>query len=178
MTKKELDQSLKDAKEILIPFGIASSRFAAGVATIIDQLRESNAEAKGRAPSDFKWYLSYTQPTDPTVRVEKDFVKELEDNTQVFLLARGYRWRGAIELTGTLPTQIKTRYEERARLICNQQPNQTHEAVNTVDDSALEIVEQILNLTRSLEAQQSVNSGFIRIAQSVCHAMKAELKAK
>jgi hypothetical protein len=135
---------LIDAREILIPFALAKRSYGPLVASIVDQLNNSGAtEAKDKPLEQFKWYLSYTQPDDPDTSDAAEFSKVLIDSTRVFLLCRGFRWKAAAELVGGIPEQIRSRYEERARLITSTKKAIIEEAGEAYDSGVDDEIENI-----------------------------------
>src|SRR4051812_39179825 len=87
---REVEKVLRDAKEILIPYQVAKVRYGAAVATILDSLRDGRAqEAQDKQPEQFKWYLLYAQPNDPSTKDPESFVAALTKGSRVFLVCRG-----------------------------------------------------------------------------------------
>jgi hypothetical protein len=173
MNIKQFDQIImkeQQGKEIMIPFTAAKSRYPTAVANILDQLASSEAtEAKDKAPDKFKWIIVYTQPVDPPTRKRAEYLRQLEDNTQVFLVARGFRWKGAVELKGDLPEQIKSRYDERARLVCQESdPSE----VNGLDDGDDDEVNEILLMVQKLAVRHRASNGYTRIIETALRSIQ------
>ena len=143
---------------------------------IVDQLRKSNADdARNKAPDAFKWFVVYQQPEDPKVEDEVEFIKQLTKDTKSYLLARGFKWKGYSRPLDSLPVQVKSRYEERARLICGARVQSPLPVIHHIDDDTggpetaiqkiVEDMEEVIRLNPNLDP------GYVNIARTALYQM-------
>jgi len=160
--------TLLEAREIMIPYNAAKTRYGSAVAAIADQLNNSSAhEAKDKGLEHFKWFISYIQPEDPYTKDEKEFTKKLASSTRTFLIGRGFRFKGAAELNGDLPEQVRSRYEERARLMCSIKTEPLEEEKEESGNSLEKNIDSIIADLSSLASKHRLEHGhgYIRIIQ-------------
>jgi hypothetical protein len=107
--------------EIEIPYQMAAKRYGAAVADLMAKRDASvAAEAKRMEPHQFKWHIGWNQAQDPPGIVDyQDFLGALVRGTEVFLICRGGHFKGWQPLD-VLPPQVRSKLEERSRLVCNQ----------------------------------------------------------
>lgn len=113
--------NLPELPEINIPYAVASTRYGGAIAAMMDRKASSRAlEAIDKSADKFRWALAYSIGPDPEDTLdENEFLEALKENTSVYLVGRGFKWK-AWESLGIIPPQIMARLEERARLICGQ----------------------------------------------------------
>ena len=171
MNIKEYDKALQGAKEIAIPYSLICSRYPSFVANIMEKLHESTAEiAKKKSPEDFKWHFAYKQPDDPKTFSQESFVEELCNKTDVYLIARGFNWRGGIKLEGKVPTQILTRYQDRAKIICS---DVKAKGVENVENNLNKDISFILQCIGNLASSGSLeNPAYLEIAKTAIVAFQ------
>ena len=131
-----------------IPAAVAIQRYGVHVATIMDQLavsrqgRKGNMAARGREAKDFAWSIDYEQAADPIPNpevpsTEDDFVNYLAKHSKVYLMARGYHWRGYVQIPP--PPQVLAKFQERARLIFGMRNNSEEVDDGIDEDSGMRI---------------------------------------
>ncbi len=163
---KKLEEQTKGAMEILIPYSIAVNRYRSLVVGILDQLAVSGCfEAKQHQPEQFKWYLLYTQPDDPQTNDKEEFVRQLEANTSVFLVTRGWKFKGIAELNGEMPEQIRERYQQRAKLMTSSVADNTDVGAVAISDGNVDAILSSLAQLALTNAVGEVGIGYVKIAE-------------
>lgn len=109
-----------DLPEIKLPWPVAAARYGTAIAALMGRKATSRAMDAIDQPADkFNWVLAYKMADDPATADEAEFLAGLKAGTSVWLICRGFKWKGWEELPD-IPPQIMVRLEERARLICGQ----------------------------------------------------------
>jgi hypothetical protein len=110
---------------------------------------------------------------------EKDFTKFLIQSTRVFLVCRGFKWKGVIELND-VPQQIRNRYEERARLMCveKKEPIPVQANASTEVNWLSDEINNIIASVTSLADAHSLDTGYVKIIRTALESLKTSKKRK
>jgi len=116
-----------NAVEVKVPFFVVSQRYPEQVAAIVHKIRTSSGttvKITDKQPASFEWFYEYSQPADPKTRDLEEFEQIIRDTLRVSLVARGFRWRMAVQIPD-IPENVWSRMHERATLICRPAPDET-----------------------------------------------------
>jgi hypothetical protein len=123
---------------IPLPYEAVARHYGGQANEIMERFRSSrNKAAAEYPPESYKWTIEYERASDPPTDVPELFARILATNSKVYLVARGNKLKQWEELFAT-PPQVMARFEERARMVCDQR---RHESAHPLEPTDLEVPE-------------------------------------